>query len=114
MKKFFLLALPVLFFSCAGTFYKPYYAPGVYEGEGQGCNGPIRISVRVSEFAIIDVLVLEHRENFGIGGEALETLTEATLEANSTDIDWVSGATYTSAGYAEALNNALSRAKNED
>jgi uncharacterized protein with FMN-binding domain len=46
-----------------------------------------------------------------ISGRAVPQLVEATLAAQSADIDSVSGATYTSGGYKESLQSALDAAQ---
>ncbi|WP_306190174.1 FMN-binding protein [Streptomyces sp. MK5] len=45
-----------------------------------------------------------------INSTALPKLDQETLQAQSADIDTVSGATYTSAGYKQSLQSALDRA----
>ncbi|MEV6300496.1 FMN-binding protein [Actinoplanes sp. NPDC051861] len=46
-----------------------------------------------------------------ISARALPQLVEATLAAQSAEIDSVSGATYTSGGYRESLQSALDAAR---
>jgi uncharacterized protein with FMN-binding domain len=45
-----------------------------------------------------------------INARALPVLVQETLDAQSADIDMVSGATYTSDGYTESLQSALDQA----
>ncbi|WP_432196773.1 FMN-binding protein [Streptomyces sp. bgisy027] len=45
-----------------------------------------------------------------INSTAVPKLNQETLQAQSADIDTVSGATYTSAGYRQSLQSALDRA----
>ncbi|MFJ7068456.1 FMN-binding protein [Streptomyces sp. NPDC101115] len=45
-----------------------------------------------------------------ISSEAIPRLNQRTLAAQSANIDSVSGATYTSAGYRQSLQSALDRA----
>ena len=45
-----------------------------------------------------------------INSTAVPKLTQETLQAQSADIDTVSGATYTSTGYKRSLQSALDRA----
>lgn len=91
------------------------YTPGTYEGTGKGF-GTITVSVTVDESSITAVEINGPDETPGIGGkEAIEagTFTEAILAAQSTSIDTVSGATMTSNGVIEAVNNALAQARGE-
>jgi fumarate reductase flavoprotein subunit len=78
-----------------------------YEGEAQGFRGPIRVLVHIGESGIQDIEVLESAEDEFVGGLAIQSLLEAVLDTNSTDVDAVSGATESSAGFLEAVKNAL-------
>lgn len=79
----------------------------VFEGTGEGYGGTIEVEVRKKEDEIVGVYVLEHSESDGISDPAIDGMPEAIVEANSTDVDTVSGATFTSNGIIEAVNNAL-------
>ena len=76
--------------------------------------GPVQVEVTVTDGRITDVQVLQYpnsdRRDAEINGYALPLLVQATLDANSADIDMVSGATYTSNGYVRSLQSALDQA----
>ncbi|MDR0389642.1 MAG: FMN-binding protein [Spirochaetaceae bacterium] len=112
MKKAMLVFLPVLFFSCAGggAGLKDLYVPGIYEGIGEGYFGPVVLEVTVSPGAIIQIDVLQYSDTLGIGTAAFDELTNMILDANSTDVDIVAGASYSSRGFLEAVENALQKA----
>ena len=95
----------------AGSFLQASYAPGTYEGTGRGYRGPIRVQVQVSPDGIEDIVISEHRESAYPGAAAMEELLEAVLETGSTDLDAVSGATYSSRGFLEAVEDAVGRAR---
>ena len=80
---------------------------GIYEGEGKGFGGPILVSVTVVDGMVTAIEVLEHAETAGISDPAFEEIPAAIIEVQSTDVDVVSGATYTSEGILEAVENAL-------
>lgn len=84
-------------------------ADNQYLGEGYGkSESPIVVRVTVGDDgSIADVEVLEHGETEGIGTVAVEQLPGQIVAANSTNVDAVSGATLTSQGIVEAVNNAL-------
>ncbi|MDR0718226.1 MAG: FMN-binding protein [Treponema sp.] len=82
---------------------------GVYEGTGQGYRGKIRVRVLVREAGIEDVEILDNSEDEAVGGPALEELREIVLEYGSPDVDIVSGATVSSRGFLDALEDALNR-----
>jgi uncharacterized protein with FMN-binding domain len=76
--------------------------------------GPVQVQITVADGQVTDVQVLEYPDNDGkdrqINARALPILVSETLKAQSSDIDMVSGATYTSDGYVESLQSALDQA----
>ena len=76
--------------------------------------GPVQVEVTVTDGRITDVQVLQYphsdRRDAEINGYALPLLVQATLDANSANVDMVSGATYTSNGYVRSLQSALDQA----
>jgi uncharacterized protein with FMN-binding domain len=76
--------------------------------------GPVQVQVTVDAGQITDVQVVEYPTGNGrdrqINARAVPTLVQETLDAQSADIDMVSGATYTSEGYVESLQAALDQA----
>jgi uncharacterized protein with FMN-binding domain len=104
--------LPLLFFSCAGggAPLKALYVSGVYEGRGEGYFGPVILEVTVSPSEILQIDVLQYSDTQGIGTAAFDELSELVIEANSTDVDIVSGASYSSRGFLEAVEDALKKA----
>jgi uncharacterized protein with FMN-binding domain len=107
-------ALPL---GCAGTesplaeVSGAFYIPGSYPGRGRGRQGDIVVLVLVDERRILEIEVLDHDEDPFTGAPALESLAEAVLEENSADLDAVSGATLSSRGFLEAVENALDQAR---
>lgn len=86
------------------------YEDGTYEGEATGME-TIKVSVEVKDGEIASVEVTEQNESPGYSEPALEKIPGAIVEKNSTDVDAVSGATVTSEGIKDAVNNALEGAK---
>ena len=88
------------------------YAPGVYEGSGQGYRGPVQVRLLVGPAGIEDIVITSHRESAFPGVAAMEELLEAVLEEyDLTDLDTVSGATFSSRGFLDAVENALRKAQ---
>ena len=81
---------------------------GVYTGSADGYNGPINVEVTVENGEITDVTVLSHADSPGISDPAFEGVPAAIVAENSTEVEVVSGATFTSNGLMAAVNNALS------
>ena len=90
------------------------YTPGTYEASAAGFGGDIKIAVEVSEDAILGVSVLEHSETEGVGTNAIDQMPTAFVEANSADIDGVTGCTFSSNALKEAVAKALAEAAGEE
>ena len=103
----------ILSMSCASSSKSvlTLYNPGVYEGFGDGFQGPIYLRVTVNSQTITDIEVLENHETPGLGSVAIEELTNAVLDTNSTDVDSISGASASSSGFFSAMEDALLKAK---
>lgn len=82
---------------------------GTYAGEGNGRGGIIGVEVTIKDDTITAITITKNDETAGID-KAMDTLTEAILATNSVDQDAIAGATYTSNGFLEAVNSALSAA----
>ena len=83
-------------------------ANGVYEGSANGMGGAVKVAVTVEDGKISGVEVLEHKETAGISDPAIEQIPQAIVEAQSTDVEAVTGATVTSDAIKEAVAAALS------
>jgi uncharacterized protein with FMN-binding domain len=77
------------------------------EGSAMGYRGMIHVRVGMDKGTITDITVIESDEDWAVGGAAIEELTDLVLMENSTEIDAVSGATETSKGFLEAIENAI-------
>ncbi|MFP3090817.1 FMN-binding protein [Treponema sp. TIM-1] len=106
---FFLLVLAAGFmWGCAGLRSGPGDTGGFYEGFGEGYRGPIHLRVQIGPGGDIrGIEILEHGEDPLVGGYALEELLEVVLSSGSTDVDAISGATESSAGFLEAVEDAV-------
>ena len=80
---------------------------GVYEGKGQGYRGPIWVQVRMAAGSIMEIDIVDSEEDRFVGGQAMEELLDLVIEYNTTDIDVISGATESSKGFLEAVENAI-------
>ncbi len=79
----------------------------VLTGEGNGLNGPILVEVTASQDEITEVVIKDHNESPGISDPAIEQIPEKIVASQSLKVDTVAGATYTSEGILEAVENAL-------
>ena len=76
--------------------------------------GPVQVQLTVSGGKITSVQVVQqpddNRRDEEINASAVPTLVQETLDAQSAEIDMVSGATITSEGYLQSLQSALDQA----
>jgi len=76
--------------------------------------GPVQLELTLKSGTITDVSVLQYPsgnpQDDQINSYALPILIQETLDAQSAQIDMVSGATVTSVGYAQSLQSALDQA----
>jgi urocanate reductase len=91
-----------------------YSKPGTYTGTANGYNGPINLKVTFGEDGIEDIDYSDNKETAHIGTPAFDYLVEDAKEANGSGIDSVSGATFTSAGFKDALTDAAEQAGASD
>ncbi|HKM01960.1 MAG TPA: FMN-binding protein [Sedimentibacter sp.] len=76
-------------------------------GTAEGFGGDITVTVVVDGDDIISVEAVGPDETEGIGTMAIDELPAKIADANSAEVDGVSGATYSSDGIKAAVNNAL-------
>lgn len=80
--------------------------------------GNVQVQITVEDGKVTKSIVLQvpwnDRKDQEINSRAVPTLNVETVQAQSADIDMVSGATYTSKGYIESLQAALDQAHLRD
>lgn len=81
---------------------------GVYTGEGMGHNGKISVEVEIWGGRIKRITPLENSEDVPYWQKA-EGLIGSILEQQSTQVEAVSGATYSSEGLRQAVADALAK-----
>lgn len=87
------------------------YTPGTYSAEAVGFGGKLTVEVTFSEDALTDVAVTEHNETPDLADAALEETPAAILEAQSWDVDSVSGATLSSEAIKSAVRDCIEQAE---
>ena len=89
------------------------YKNGTYTGDGQGFGGNIQVQVTLENDTITDIQVVsapgEDSAYLSQGQGVISTI----LAAQSTDVDTISGATFSSTGIINAVNDALGQAENQ-
>ena len=90
------------------------YKDGTYQGSGTGFGGTITVQVTVSGGKITAVDILSASGETGSYFASAQSVVGKVLSSQSPNVDAVSGATYSSNGIIQAVQNALSQAGNSD
>ncbi len=84
------------------------YTDGTYEGSGTGFRGrTTTVSVTVSDGQISDIQIISYGDDARWFNRAYNSVVSQILSTQSAQVDAVSGATYSSYGIMEAVQNAL-------
>lgn len=87
------------------------YADGEWEGEAQGFGGPISLKIKVEAGKLTDIEILSAENEDKTYLSMAEAMLPAILEAQSAEVDTVSGATFSSEGIKNAAAQALKKAE---
>lgn len=83
-------------------------ADGTYTGTGTGFRGETTVSVDIENGTITNISIVSYADDDEYLNRASSSILSEIIESQSTDVDTVSGATYSSNGIIEAVANALS------
>lgn len=95
--------------SSAAASSAAVYTPGTYTAKATGM-GEVTVSMTFTENAITDVTVDTANETIDLARNSAEDFQKALMEAQSAEIDGVSGATYTSGAVREAAASCIQQA----
>ena len=84
---------------------------GTYEGEGQGFGGKVVVEVTIESGEITCIEVKEAQKEDSAYLEMAKDIIEDIVDAQSADVDTISGATFSSTGIREAVTQALEKAE---
>ena len=90
------------------------YTAGTYTATAQGINGDVTVTMTFDAEKITEVVIDASGETESIGGAAAEQLTTAIMDAQSSEVDAVAGATITSNAIKEAAGKCIAQAKGVD
>lgn len=110
MKKGFWATLVIALVVLAMAAPALAYAPGGYEGTGQGNNGEVTVKVTFTEDAIETIEVVAHQETPGISDAAFDKLPAQIIAGQTLAVDAVAGATNTSKAVIAAVADCVSQA----
>lgn len=86
------------------------YKDGTYTGTGTGFSGKLTVKVKIKNGKITSIKVTKSEDDKSFLDNA-KLLIPDIIQKQSTDVDTVSGATYSSNGIIEAVQNALKKAE---
>lgn len=107
----FCVAVIAAFALIFGTSNGPSYQDGVWNGTAEGRNGPIEVSITLVKGKITDGKIVSESETDFAKPAATEIMRQAVAKGNINGYDAVSGCTITSKATAEAISDALKKAK---
>lgn len=89
-----------------------YYKDGTYTGDAQGYGGNIQVQITLKADELTDIQILSASGEDSAYLSQAESVISSILSAQSTDVDTVSGATFSSTGIINAVIDALGKAEN--
>lgn len=93
-----------------GKDSKANWKDGIYERSGDGFGGKIQVEVTVKKNKIDQIKILQAKGEDSVYLQKAESILETMKEQQNPDVDTVSGATFSSTGIKNAVQNALERA----
>ena len=88
------------------------YKDGTYTGEAEGYGGTIQVEVTLAGDEITSINVVSAPGEDSAYLSQAESVIDSIISAQSTDVDTVSGATFSSTGILNAVDDALGKAEN--
>ena len=86
------------------------YTDGTYEGTGTGFGGSVDVKVTIENGQIQNIEITSAENEDGTYLETAKDVIPKILDAQSADVDVVSGATFSSTGIKDAVADALKKA----
>ena len=87
------------------------YKEGIYYGTAEGYSGDVSVAVVIQEKTIKAILITESSDDEAFFNRAMDVVKKVIKTQKTDDVDTVSGATYSSKGLLNAINNALKQAE---
>ena len=88
------------------------FSPGTFTGSGEGYYGPITVSVTFDETSIVSINIVDHEDTPMFVDMVTGVVPPAIIATQSTNVDNVTGATATSLGIRNAVDDAIQQASN--
>ena len=89
------------------TQYPSQWKDGTYSGEANQFPIKVKVEVNIQNQRITKLILLEHQTG---EGQSAEAILDHVLDAQSLDVDVITGATYSSILILKAIEDALEKA----
>lgn len=86
------------------------YKDGTYTGEADGFGGTIQVEVKIEKNKIVEINVISAEKEDGAYLSMAKDMIPKIIDAQSADVDTISGATFSSTGIKNASEQALEKA----
>ena len=86
------------------------YKDGTYQGEAEGFGGTVAVEVKIEKGKITAVEIVSAQKEDGAYLSMAKDIIPEIIEAQSADVDTISGATFSSTGIKNASQEALEKA----
>ena len=86
------------------------YKDGTYTGEADGFGGTIQVEAKIEKSKIAEINVISAEKEDGAYLSMAKDMIPKIIDAQSADIDTISGATFSSTGIKNASEQALEKA----
>ena len=97
----------------AGNNAEGNFQNGIYTGTGEGYRGKVTVTVKVADGKITELVLDDYADDKSYMERAKNRIFQEMISRQNTDVDAVSGATYSSNGLIEAVNKVLGNEEGE-
>ena len=88
--------------------FRDIFAEETFNGTAEGHNGSVSVAVKIGDGGVLkQAEVTSHIETKGISDRAITEIPKRILEAQSLQVDVMSGATFTSRAVINAVRNTI-------
>lgn len=109
-KSLLCMVMTISLVACSSDSLKTGTFHGVSEN---GMGGNVEVDVTIEESGITNIEITEQNETPGKSDPAIEKIPQEIIDAQSINVDSVSGASVTSAAIKEAVKNAIENSGND-
>ena len=107
-----MLITTIALVGCGGsTESAGIFKPGTYTATTEAYKGEMKVEVEFDKDKILAIKVLEHVDTEGLADNAFNDTIEKILEAQSSEVETVTGATESSNALMKAVQDAIDQAK---